>query len=111
LSCGAWNRQQDLAALLEIAAKMKALAGDLLQAQAYLVPLLQQAVRAQAQRIAALLEEASQKPSLSGKVTPCLSLKYTPRDSTHPSTHHQFTGMHHSGVSANSHASRSHGLT
>ncbi len=60
--------------MLETIACLKGLAGQLLREQGWLAPLLQQAVRAQAQGIAALLTEALQKPSMPEKARRKLSL-------------------------------------
>ncbi len=55
--------------MLEIMARLQGLAGQMLSEQAWLAPLLQQAVRAQAQNIANTLSAAIEKPSLPRKVS------------------------------------------
>ncbi|CAL8471922.1 g11464 [Coccomyxa elongata] len=59
---------EDLTAMLEIMACLQGLAGQLLSEQAWLTPLLQQSVRAQAQHVANNLSAAIEKPSLPRKV-------------------------------------------
>ena len=58
--------------MLEIMARLQGLAGQMLSEQAWLAPLLQQAVRAQAQNIANTLSAAIEKPSLPRKVSKSL---------------------------------------
>lgn len=55
--------------MLEIMNCLAGLAGQLLQEQEWLAPLLQQSVRRQAQRIAELLSAAIAKPSLPRRVS------------------------------------------
>ena len=71
-----WRREQhspeSIGAMLEIMACLQGLAGQLFGEQVWLAPLLQQAVRAQAQHVADLLSAAIEKPSLPRKVRPPL---------------------------------------
>ncbi|BDA47637.1 probable protein pirA at N-terminal half [Coccomyxa sp. Obi] len=70
LDSHSWQQHnpEDLTAMLEIMACLQGLAGQLLGEQAWLAPLLQQAVRAQAQHVANTLSAAIEKPSLPRKV-------------------------------------------
>ncbi len=62
--------------MLEIMACLQGLAGQLLSEQAWLSPLLQQAVRTQAQHVANNLSAAIEKPSLPRKVCTHISLQH-----------------------------------
>lgn len=80
-SCGE-GRRRELAAILEIIAYLKSLASQVLMEQGWLAPLLQQAVRAQAQGTSAALEEALKKASLPDRVG-FISPSFLSHDASH----------------------------
>lgn len=84
-SCGE-GRRRELAAILETIARLKSLASQVLMEQGWLAPLLQQAVRAQAQGTAAALEEALKKASLPDRVE--FFLNPSPLFLSHDASHH-----------------------